>query len=55
MEDVIPKIEQWITDNNEYERLQFRFGGQQAESDANADFFLFAFIVGITICVVLLK
>ena len=54
VEDVIPKIEQWITDNNEYERLQFRFGGQQAESDANAAFFLFAFIVGIFLMSILL-
>ena len=54
VEDVIPKIEQWISDNNEYERLQFRFGGQQAESDANSAFFLFAFIVGIFLMSILL-
>ena len=54
VEDVIPKIEQWIDDNNEYERLQFRFGGQQAESDANTAFFLFAFIVGIFLMSILL-
>mgnify|MGYP006211944123 FL=1 len=54
VEDVIPKIEQWIADNNEYKRLQFRFGGQQAEADANADFFVFAFIVGIFLMSILL-
>ena len=54
VEDVIPKIEQWIADNNEYKRLQFRFGGQQAESDANSAFFLFAFIVGIFLMSILL-
>ena len=54
VEDVIPKIEQWIEDNNEFEKLQFRFGGQQAESDANSAFFLFAFIVGIFLMSILL-
>ena len=34
--------------------MQFRFGGQQAEADANADFFVFAFIVGIFLMSILL-
>lgn len=54
IEDVAPKIEQWVLDNNEYEELQFKFGGQQEEIEANTAFFISAFFIGVFLMSILL-
>ena len=54
IEDVAPRIEQWVLDNNEYEKLQFKFGGDQEEINANTAFFISAFFIGIFLMSILL-
>ena len=54
IEDVLPKINQWILDNNEYQKLQFDFGGQAEQAADDAEFFLFAAIIGLFLMAILL-
>ena len=54
MEDVLPKINRWIQDNNEYQKLQFDFGGQAEQTAEDAEFFISAAIVGLFLMAILL-
>ena len=54
VEDVLPKINQWIQDNNEYQKLQFDFGGQAEQAAEDAEFFISAAIVGLFLMAILL-
>ena len=53
-EEVMPRIEQWIEDNNEYKKLAFDFGGQAEQSAADAAFFVSAATVGLFLMAILL-
>lgn len=53
-EEVMPRIEQWIEDNNEYKKLGFDFGGQAEQSAADAAFFVSAATVGLFLMAILL-
>ncbi len=54
IEDVLPKIDQWILDNNEYQKLQFDFGGEAEQTADDREFFISAAILGLFLMAILL-
>ena len=53
-QDVIPLLNQWIEDAQEYNDLEFIFGGEQEETDKNAAFMRGAAAIGVFLMAILL-
>jgi len=53
-QDVIPLLNQWIADAQEYNDLEFIFGGEQEETDKNAAFMRGAAAIGVFLMAILL-